>query len=1184
MILNYANLAFDKDGLPETPVLMLQTLSGTTVGVISGAFNIELDINFVELSELSFDVPAVLDGVRNPIYDSISGHMIVYTERYGVYLIDTMEVESDGIEEVAHISASSIEKELSAKKFFLEEGTYKFCNLVDTTDTNTLIGRILEKAVGWSIGFVATSVAQKYRTFDEYDDYLLDFFYDDAPDKYRCIFVFEPYNKKIYVYDVDATLDTIPIYLDFNNLLTSVEVEEQTDELVTAISPYGADELDIREVNPIGTNWIYDISYFVSKGDVPKELSEKYTQWQKDIASRQSYYEGLSALRASTTARLLAEQAVLTDLNGELDSLKGQQNVAIQLVAMDSTQQSVLDNINTQITVKQTEIDKQESAVKDVEAAEQSYADRIAEVVAELSISKYFTDEEYGVLQHYFIEQYLTEETFVATDIDTSVDGSIYSLDNNGIEISGAAISKVEISDFGKTMYSIAGGSFAVTETNGGIQAVLGGDIIRGTIEIGSDSNYTMSVYTGSLYGNNIDTSSGMITASGTIKNLMSNITDKTVDGVTTQEGSYVSFSSMNASLYITADVSDYQRYSVKRELYDFALETLDDVSSPTYEFSVDSGNFLFEQTFSPFRNNLELGKGVYLNLGNGEVITPYIIEMRFEFEDRSAFELLFSNRFKRNDPVNTLRDMLESSYSTSRSIDATKYVYNQAVDQLTSVGQFMSDALDAALNTVIGAGNQSVIIDSSGINIYETDTTTGLPTGAQLRIVNGMIAMSEDDWQSVRLAIGRFETENGSYYGVNADVVAGKLLVGNELIIESAATDSNGSSLFKVDKDGVTIKVKDPDNDTYVDLDVALDGISSTVTNLEGDTNTKIEQLRNSLTLSAGSLDGGKVSIKLTAGDKETSSSIDLSGLVTFSDLSSSGKTTIDGSNITTGIIKDSTGTNYWNLDTGEFSNTGLVKFTDLSTSGSTTINGDNITTGTINANYVDLKGALKTYTNAGALSGTLGYLAGSTEAGKTDGIGFRDATEASEIKATNAGVIMSYNDYYVNAFGGSVVINAGNCRVGLTDSTDSFSPSQSNSGKISLGSSGILWSTVYASSSSIVTSDRNLKHDIEYNDLGKYESLFTKLKPCRFKYNDGTSGRYHVGFISQDVGDALSEVGLTSQDFGGYVIGLDEETNEEMYYLRYDEFVAINTMMIQRLTTRVNKLETALKELKES
>jgi hypothetical protein len=40
-------------------------------------------------------------------------------------------------------------------------------------------------------------------------------------------------------------------------------------------------------------------------------------------------------------------------------------------------------------------------------------------------------------------------------------------------------------------------------------------------------------------------------------------------------------------------------------------------------------------------------------------------------------------------------------------------------------------------------------------------------------------------------------------------------------------------------------------------------------------------------------------------------------------------------------------------------------------------------------------------------------------------------------------------------------------------------------------------------------------MKNSIEQLS-NQYEAFFDFMEPTRYKYNDGTSGRYHVGFIA--------------------------------------------------------------------
>lgn len=811
MYLDYSKLEFDADGNPESPILILKTMGENTIGIIPGVFNLHLNIKFSEPSEISFDVPAIIDGEPNWIYDKLTGHKIVYTEHYGIYIIMNPSTESDGVYDVKHIEGYSIENELDSKTFFLEEGTYKFYEQSNPSSTDTIIGRILEVARGWSVGYVSPTVAQRYRTFDQYDDYLLEFIYDDVPEKFRGVFVFDPYKRTINAYDADEQLDTLPIYLDFDNLIESVEIEELSDELVTALRPYGADDLDIRDVNPLGTNWIYDLSFFISNGDIPTELAEKWNVWQRSVLNHQEQYRGLVALRASTTAQLLSEKAALVNLQGELETLVSQQSITIQALAMEitsagkQTQQELLNEINAQISSKKNEIAAKEGVISSLEnnlddSNPDSYVAQIQSIVNELSITKYFFDDEYAELSRYLIEQDITENTFVATSVDTTVSGTSYSVKNETFSIKDSSIVRIDLTEkFQKRMYTLSGGTFALSGSHN-----ISGDIIRGTLEESDDGDYVLSIYGGSIVSGSATASSGMITVAGVMTNLSSDIHAVTVDEVTTYEGSMLQFSSQSGSLFITANVSDYQKYSVQMELFDYAVDVLSDLATPTYVFSVDSGNFIFANEFTPFRNKLELGKGVYLNIGDKTLITPYIIEFELDFEDRTDFSIVFSNRFKRHDRCNTLKDMVEQGYSSGRSFDSSKYIYNQTVNHASAVSEFMNSSLDAAKNTILAASNQSVIINGAGIHV-------GGDSNYQLRIVDSMIAMTDDNWSHAKLAIGLFSSEEvGTYFGVNAEVIGGKLIVGNNLVIENE-TDT-GVMQFKVDSSGAWLN-----NSTFV-------------------------------------------------------------------------------------------------------------------------------------------------------------------------------------------------------------------------------------------------------------------------------------------------------------------------------------------------------------------------------
>lgn len=181
-------------------------------------------------------------------------------------------------------------------------------------------------------------------------------------------------------------------------------------------------------------------------------------------------------------------------------------------------------------------------------------------------------------------------------------------------------------------------------------------------------------------------------------------------------------------------------------------------------------------------------------------------------------------------------------------------------------------------------------------------------------------------------------------------------------------------------------------------------------------------------------------------------------------------------------------------------------------------------------------------------------------------------------------------------------VIAGAGDVRVGFSGDGVNFrtynkAGTAAVNGYTNLGSGSYRWKQLFATTATISTSDRNLKKDI-HQLTDTHLDFFLKLQPVSFLFKDGESGRTHIGFIAQDVEQAMSECGLTDLDFAGFCKDqkvevffeedengdkiekerpiLDENGNPEyIYSLRYEEFIALNTYVIQKLWKRVDAVE---------
>lgn len=122
-------------------------------------------------------------------------------------------------------------------------------------------------------------------------------------------------------------------------------------------------------------------------------------------------------------------------------------------------------------------------------------------------------------------------------------------------------------------------------------------------------------------------------------------------------------------------------------------------------------------------------------------------------------------------------------------------------------------------------------------------------------------------------------------------------------------------------------------------------------------------------------------------------------------------------------------------------------------------------------------------------------------------------------------------------------------------------------------LGSRNFVWDAIYCSTDALNGSDRNIKNSIEALPE-KYVSMFERIEPKRYKLNSGTSGRYHTGFIAQEVEDAMRACGIDSQEFAGWAAAKRED-GSETYFLRYSEFIPILWAKVREQEKRLKRLE---------
>ena len=788
--------------------MVLQTLHGEIIGVIGNYFNLDVQIKFADVSQISFEVPAYDNGVKTEFYNDIQAYRIVQIDPYGLYVLEEPNTSGDGIREVKEVSASSIEILLSNKRIVLEEGTYPLYSAADLASStpSTIMGIVHQIAPDWNVQ-VDDGLGTKYRTFDQTDDSLLDWLRGVAAKSYGCVFDIDPYTKTIHVIDALKDYDVVPIYLSYENLLKSQDINVSIDDFFTVLKVSGADPVDIREVNPIGTDKIYNLNYFLENGDIEEPLATKFRAWQDEIYLERDLYTSMYTLYNTSLMRKTIQEAKIKDLEGEVGIHTNSMDVIMDMINKATTasvkeqQEEDYADAKDQYDAAKAKLDDALEELEQIEAEIADHRQAIVDIVDELKYENYFTAEEQDILAPYLIESDFSDESFATFDVDISATNDSYAKSMGGVmQITGESeddVVEIDMSqiDTGniidKRIFLLNGGTFTVTVDN----VTVSGKILSGTFEQGNtDKDVVCSIYSGygTISKDGGETETQFVNANITI----------TADDATFTDLDDVEFDTV--ALYFTKNVTQFESYAVQRELYDHAVEQHETIAYPGCQFNIQSGNILFAKEFEKFKDVLTPGTGVYLELSDNTLLTPLLLEVHFSYEDPTDFDLIFSNTFSRHDNVTNMKKLLEEARRTSRSLDMAKYNYGafRKNGAESEVRALFTQGLDVATRQILAGVNNSVVIDGTGITISNPDDPTVI-----LRMNNGMFAFMDEN-NRAQLAIGKFyDTGMGqTMYGIVAPNIVGTLLAGENLIIQSPKMNGTDIMFFSVDANGVRL------------------------------------------------------------------------------------------------------------------------------------------------------------------------------------------------------------------------------------------------------------------------------------------------------------------------------------------------------------------------------------------
>lgn len=251
-------------------------------------------------------------------------------------------------------------------------------------------------------------------------------------------------------------------------------------------------------------------------------------------------------------------------------------------------------------------------------------------------------------------------------------------------------------------------------------------------------------------------------------------------------------------------------------ELLDGAFETLERVSQPTFDFSVETVNLMFDKEHEDYVNIIEqngLGCRVHVEFEDGHWYNPVLMGISVEYDAPDKCELVFGSNYHAKMSEDLYAECFQQAAKTSATVSSALHSWLNPMESqsLSPMREFMEGTLNAAVNKIINANNQSTVIDQFGI--WGRKITDDGYSPKQIKIINNGLYMTDDNWDTCKLALGEIDIPGtaDSAYGIASEVLIGNLILGEALKI------MNANNTFTIDENGVNLTTSDGLKKIYI-------------------------------------------------------------------------------------------------------------------------------------------------------------------------------------------------------------------------------------------------------------------------------------------------------------------------------------------------------------------------------
>jgi hypothetical protein len=208
---------------------------------------------------------------------------------------------------------------------------------------------------------------------------------------------------------------------------------------------------------------------------------------------------------------------------------------------------------------------------------------------------------------------------------------------------------------------------------------------------------------------------------------------------------------------YISDGLNNAELFKKALEFYVAAENEIYKAAELQHSISSTLNNLLAIKKFEPLIESFQVGNWLRVRIDD-KIFKLRLLEYEIDFGNFDNISVEFSDVTKIKNGITDIESILSQASSMATSYGAVLKQADKGSEARSTIREWLNEGLNSALVQIQNNTNEDIIIDKNGLLGRSYSEITEQYSPEQIKLTHNIIAYTDDNWKTVRQAIGKHQ------------------------------------------------------------------------------------------------------------------------------------------------------------------------------------------------------------------------------------------------------------------------------------------------------------------------------------------------------------------------------------------------------------------------------------------